>query len=479
MSLVKLLTFILRLFRRIEKHHVIYPKSYDDILEILRQAKDNGTSLKVTGGTFPISAGPKEIVIDIQYINRLVGLDIYQKRVVVESGMRLSTLNRILESVNLSLDLQGRVPDLTLCDAIAAGVFGGSSSLMSIVVSAEVCLANGRLVSWTWDKDPAQMKALCCGLGMIAVVLSLTLKCVPLQRYTEISYLCSIRDVLESFDAQCKSSLYQQLQWFPFSELIVMTHINPADKMQLVKQPLTSMLFERLSYVCSHLLRIASQTALPQFPWLAALLGRVQFFSLWSVAKHRSDFSHSPIHFWPPEEACRGVAWLLPLDGLPDVLNEVFQWAQANPQCCVSPLFIQSSNQDRSGLAGKSVAARPYLLPAMPNANRRACSLWYDWFVPEGEPDPISVHDFEEIFLSAGGVRCWSGERITSPLVLTDVFPYYRKWCKVKADTDPDMVLSSAYVQGTVFSASALTSRTRGNWSECSSLCGSVSSLIM
>ena len=42
-------------------------------------------------------------------------------RVVVESGMRLSALSRILESVHLSLDLYGKVPDLTICDAIAAG----------------------------------------------------------------------------------------------------------------------------------------------------------------------------------------------------------------------------------------------------------------------------------------------------------------------------------------------------------------------
>ena len=34
------------------------------------------------------------------------------------------------------------------------------------------------------------------------------------SRYTEISYLCSIRDVLESWDIQCKSSLYQQIYWF-------------------------------------------------------------------------------------------------------------------------------------------------------------------------------------------------------------------------------------------------------------------------
>jgi hypothetical protein len=63
--------------------------------------------------------------------------------------------------------------------------------------------------------------------------------------------------------------------------------------------------------------------------------------------------------------------------------NEVYQWAQANPQCCVSPLFIQSHRQDRSavGLNPKAVVARPYLLPAMGNVNKRACSLWYDWFV--------------------------------------------------------------------------------------------------
>jgi hypothetical protein len=110
-------------------------------LQILRQAKDNGTSLKVTAGSFPVAATPEEIVVDIRYINRLVGLDTIQKRyvrlkpsfkrklrilyflnrVIVEGGMHLSTLTRILESVHLTLDMQGKVPDLTVCDAINAG----------------------------------------------------------------------------------------------------------------------------------------------------------------------------------------------------------------------------------------------------------------------------------------------------------------------------------------------------------------------
>ena len=80
------------------------------------------------------------------------------------------------------------------------------------------------------------MRALCCGLGMAAILISATFKCAPIQRYSEISYLCSIRDVLEHWNVQIRSSFSQQLLWFPFSELSVMTHINPTEKYQLVSK---------------------------------------------------------------------------------------------------------------------------------------------------------------------------------------------------------------------------------------------------
>ena len=92
---------------------------------------------------------------------------------------------------------------------------------------------------------------------MTAVVLAVTFKCIPLQRFvsgllrnvtfpqpyitfylrfTEISYLCSIRDVLGQWGIQLKSSYCQQLLWFPFSELTVMTHLNPTEKYNMVRK---------------------------------------------------------------------------------------------------------------------------------------------------------------------------------------------------------------------------------------------------
>ena len=103
-------------------------------------------------------------------------------RVSVESGMKLSVLCRVLETVSLALDVYGRVPDLTVCDAIAVGAFGSNAVLMHSLASVEVALASGKIVSWTWEKNVEEMRALCCGLGMTAIVLSATFKCIPLQR---------------------------------------------------------------------------------------------------------------------------------------------------------------------------------------------------------------------------------------------------------------------------------------------------------
>ena len=67
------------------------------------------------------------------------------------------------------------------------------------------------------------------------------------------------------------------------------------------------------------------------------------------------------------------------------------------------------------------------------------------------DPDPIALADFEDIFHSVGGVRAWSGERLTSPLVLSDVFDRnYGHWCRNKSRCDPNNLLQSCYIQGLI-----------------------------
>ena len=56
--------------------------------------------------------------------------------------MKLSVMCRILETVSLGLDIFGRVPDLTVIDAIAVGAFGANAVLMHSINSVEVSYFN-------------------------------------------------------------------------------------------------------------------------------------------------------------------------------------------------------------------------------------------------------------------------------------------------------------------------------------------------
>ena len=50
------------------------------VLQILRQARDNCTAIRVSGGTFPSSRPlPDDVIVDMRYIDRLIGLDVYQQ----------------------------------------------------------------------------------------------------------------------------------------------------------------------------------------------------------------------------------------------------------------------------------------------------------------------------------------------------------------------------------------------------------------
>ena len=68
------------------------------------------------------------------------------------------------------------------------------------------------------------------GLGMVALVISVTIQCQPLALVTEISYLSSVREVMESWPLVHRSSDHQQITWFPFTELVIITHTSSLDK---------------------------------------------------------------------------------------------------------------------------------------------------------------------------------------------------------------------------------------------------------
>ena len=137
-----------RLFSRQQAATVLYPKCVEDVMAVLEQARQNGSTLKVVGDVYQFSYGPEDIIVSLQYLDRLLGLDTNTNTVTVEPGMKLSTLSGLLSSIQLSVDLAGRVPDLTIADCLAVGGPGlgcGGAGLGASVLQLEVITARGEV----------------------------------------------------------------------------------------------------------------------------------------------------------------------------------------------------------------------------------------------------------------------------------------------------------------------------------------------
>jgi len=489
------------------KADILYPHCVEDLVDILGQARENQTQVKVVGGTFPLPPTSKEdIVVSLSCMDKLLGLDVHQQTVTAEPGVRLSVLSGILETVAMTLQLTGPVPDLSLVDAIAIGLTGCSGSLSASIISVEVVLPGARasntgndtpgggtrgpeLAAWSWSTHPDKMSALFSGLGMVACITSVTLKCIPLYRVSEVSSLLYLHDVLDSWNVMSGETTHQ-LTWFPFSDLVIFKQTKPVERSASTVQSIINRKLTTFSQLFARFVRILNLVFFSN-TFVGCTLARIQFISLWSAAKNRSSYSHSPMTILGSENV-RGSSWIIPLASLPPLLTSLKHWANAHPAMVASPLQVTTLHDD------SRVCPHPYMYPRLPDHDRSltsssvglyspisssarssprimstvtpppptlqrayAAMIWYDWFVSEHGADPRDVANLEELFRASGGIRCWSSDRIVSPLMLSVSFSEYASWCKVKYELDPENLLASGYVQGEVWCKPVHQSKSR------------------
>lgn len=352
----------------------LQPSCVEDLSEILKQVRENGSSVRVSCGSFPFRPLKDDIVVNLSRMDKLLGLDIHEKRVTVEPGMRLSALSKILETVSLSLNMSGRVPDLTIGDALAVGLAGVQSGGTLNLIACEVLKASGKRAKWNWERNSNELKSLCCGLGNIAIPISISIQCTKLQWYVEASYLYPIDQILGQWNTLTKDSVRQQLFWFPFTDLAVLTHISSAPKFQTPEQPILCYISEKIGEMLLSFLRHLSSVICQQIPLLSTIFARLQFILSWTVSKNRSDFLYSLPRMWAANEATRGSLWLLPVEKVPSVLQIISKWVKATPHACSGPLFLQTVAPEASAHTDHVPFIAPYL-------DEPTCALWYDWFL--------------------------------------------------------------------------------------------------
>jgi glycolate oxidase FAD binding subunit len=187
---------------------LIHPHTKADVAEALRRASAERTRLLIVGGRRHIDKGnPSEIEAELwtTQLDRLVAYEPAEMIAVVEAGMRVGELARVLREGNQEWPVNAPA-DATVGGIIAAGVSSARrlrvGSVRDTVIEAEVVTGDGRAVRsgarTVKNVTGFDLHKLIIGsLGTLAVIVQVALKLRPLPESTVTASFSAEGDGLE------------------------------------------------------------------------------------------------------------------------------------------------------------------------------------------------------------------------------------------------------------------------------------------
>jgi L-gulono-1,4-lactone dehydrogenase len=192
--------------RKFKPRHVVESASIDEIRAAIVAADSSGMRVRAIGfgNSWASHLVTRDVCVSLRKLNRIHNIDVVNKTVVVDAGVRLGDLSRALAHHKLSLPSLSFLPDVTVGGAVATASHGTSphwGTLSDFVRSMHVVLASGEVRKFGPASPPEELRAARVAIGMLGVIVRLELQAVdqPWVRFSqEFTDLATLRARLPS-----------------------------------------------------------------------------------------------------------------------------------------------------------------------------------------------------------------------------------------------------------------------------------------
>jgi FAD/FMN-containing dehydrogenase len=187
---------------------VITPTTVEEIQKAVSAHKGK---ISIGGGRYSMggqTATEGALQIDLRKFNQVVKLDVQNKRIIVQAGIRWRDIQDVIDPVNLSIKIMQTYSNFTVGGSLSVNVHGryiGQGPLIRSVAGLKVVLADGTLVEATPSQNPEIFYGVIGGYGALGVIVEATLeltdnekverqaKVVPAREYVDF-FMKEIRD---------------------------------------------------------------------------------------------------------------------------------------------------------------------------------------------------------------------------------------------------------------------------------------------
>ena len=240
---------------------VCVPQTTQDLVEIMREARQNEQRVRVVGSGFSWSGivPTEDVLVFCERLDRIeVDLsDPARPSVWAESGVTNRQLDRALKEHGLSMPWNVMLETVRVAGIVSVGTHGSgqhTSTLGDLVEAIEVVDGNGQLRILSEETVGAEvMSAARAGLGLFGVIARVRLRVIPAYRVRQIDRRAPVGDVLARIGELVRKHDAVEIYWFAFNKEL---WLRTVDRVESLPGPAANgFWFETLNFVQNSWLR--------------------------------------------------------------------------------------------------------------------------------------------------------------------------------------------------------------------------------
>jgi L-gulono-1,4-lactone dehydrogenase len=406
---------------------VEHPSSEDELAAVVKRAAAAGRRVKAVGAghSFTDTALTDGVQLQLDRYDKVLHVDQATRRVTVQSGISIATLNEKLAGLGLAMPNLGDIAYQTISGAISTATHGTGVKLTGIagqVAALSLVTGDGSLVSCSPDEEPEVFHAARVGVGALGLISTVTLQCVPAFNLHAIEEPMRVDAVLKDIDALVDANEHFEFFWVPHTGWALTKRNNrtdaPAGGMGRWKFFYEKILLENVAFGLVNRVGRMRPKLIPRLQKLVPSSGSTEYVK----PSHKIFASPRFVKFLEMEYA-------VPRAAVPDALNRIRALIDDNGMRIGFPVEVRFTAPDDIPLSTASGRETGYLAV----------------HVYKGMPHEPYFRGVEAIMNSLEGRPHWGKLHFQTADVLATRYPEWDRFQGVRRRLDPEGRFANAY----------------------------------
>lgn len=406
-----------------------YPEDETQLVQIVKKCARKNHKLRVVGSghSWTPLCESNHSLVSLDKYQGIISIDTQKMQATVRAGTKIKLLGKMLYEQGLAMENLGDIDEQSIAGAISTGTHGTGIKLGIIptqVVKMTLITADGQLLECSETHLPAIFKAAQVSLGVLGVISTITLQCVPAYKLKFTSGKESLHSCLANLDRYNAETRNFEFYWFPYSDTVQTKFSNITD--EPAEDPnfgnyLSDIVLENGVFgIMSELTR-----------WLPKTSKSIARLSAKAVStSSKINWSHK-VYAMPRLVRFMEMEYNVPIEQFSDVFLEIREAMEKHQ-------FKVHFPTENRFLKGDDI----YLSPAY-GRNSAHISL----HVYKGKTYEPYFRTMESIFRNHNARPHWAKMHYLTATELADLYPMWEEFCQIRKELDPKGLFLNGYLR--------------------------------